>query len=79
MLCVCSTSHGDVIHSWDICNEPRNKGNSDKASQKTVEFIHDTAKLIKQLDPTHYVTVGSEGFFGKPGSSDWSDNGEWGL
>lgn len=58
------------IHSWDICNEPRNRtetrpprsvapNNGDIAS-----WVHEAAGHVKSLDNKHPVTVGSEGFFG---------------
>lgn len=51
------------IHSWDICNEPRNRL-PDAPSNAIAEWVHDAAGFVKMLDSTHPVTVGSEGFFG---------------
>lgn len=63
------------IHSWDICNEPRNRlpGGSNTA---IAEWVHDAAGFIKALDSKHPVTVGSEGFFGPapPARVDWQGN-----
>jgi mannan endo-1,4-beta-mannosidase len=41
-----------VIFSWELANEPR---------RYPVDWINDTAKYIKSLDPNHMVTTGSEG------------------
>jgi len=46
-----------TIMSWELANEPR-------GITKTKYFrnwIHETAALIKSIDPNHLVTVGSEG------------------
>jgi len=55
------------IHSWDICNEPRYKGSSNRSFEEysaITNWIQEVAAHIKSLDPNHPVTVGSEGFFG---------------
>jgi len=56
-----SGPYSSLIHSWDMCNEPRCKGDS---SGKIATWVHDTAALIKSMDPNTPLTVGSEGFFG---------------
>jgi len=50
-----------LIHSWDICNEPRNKTN---AAGNLATWVNEAAQLVKSLDPKTPVTVGTEGFFG---------------
>ena len=53
-----------AIMSWQIANEPR--AFADDSLQKTAfkEWIRSTAKLIKELDPNHLVSTGSEGKHG---------------
>jgi hypothetical protein len=66
------------IHSWDICNEPRNKlpvpadqqpaGTPHDApdapnNELVAKWVDDAAGFVKRLDSKHPVTVGSEGFF----------------
>lgn len=51
-----------AIMSWQICNEPRAFANSTKAGFE--DWVVETAKIIKEIDPNHLVSVGSEGFYG---------------
>lgn len=51
------------IHSWDICNEPRNRL-PNAPSDVIAGWVHEAAGWVKSLDTRHPVTVGSEGFFG---------------
>ena len=51
-----------TIFSWQICNEPRAFDRQSKAS--FAEWIHETAKAIRKLDPNHMISTGSEGFYG---------------
>lgn len=46
-----------TIMSWELANEPR----GDKRTKEFNQWIHNTAKFIKELDPNHLVTTGSEG------------------
>jgi mannan endo-1,4-beta-mannosidase len=46
-----------TIMAWELCNEPRGLNNIE-AYRK---WINNTAGLIKNLDPNHLVTIGSEG------------------
>jgi mannan endo-1,4-beta-mannosidase len=48
--------------AWELANEPRGINNQ-KACQK---WIASTAALIKQIDPNHLVTTGSEGTTSAP-------------
>ncbi|MCK9626340.1 MAG: beta-mannosidase [Bacteroidales bacterium] len=52
-------SEDPAIFSWQICNEPRAFAEENKES--FTKWIWETAKLIKQLDPNHMVSTGSEG------------------
>lgn len=55
-------SEDPTIMSWQICNEPRPFSKEGKA--KFSAWIGTTATLIKQLDPHHLVSTGSEGLYG---------------
>jgi mannan endo-1,4-beta-mannosidase len=46
-----------TIMSWELANEPRGFGNTDKFNK----WIDQTSKLIKSLDSNHLVTTGCEG------------------
>lgn len=54
-----------VIMAWELANEPRGVNNIDSF----LKWIDSTAGLIKQLDPNHLVTTGSEGATSDPGNS----------
>ena len=51
-----------AIFSWQIGNEPRPFG--DDNDETFALWIGEVAKLIKELDPNHMVSIGSEGFYG---------------
>lgn len=54
-----------AIFSWQICNEPR--AFSSKTEDNKVHFaewIAESARLIRELDPNHMISTGSEGFYG---------------
>lgn len=51
------------IHSWDICNEPRNKAVAAQGDE-IYKWVNHIAGVIKGIDPNHMVTIGSEGYFG---------------
>ncbi len=48
-----------AIMSWEIANEPRPM--RPVAIEVYKKFIHETAVLIRSLDPNHLVTTGAEG------------------
>ena len=50
-----------ALMSWEIANEPRCFVNDSLHKAKFVEWIDEQSTLIKQLDPNHLVTTGSEG------------------
>lgn len=56
-----------AIFSWQIGNEPR--AFSMEVADEFVEWIQASAKLIKELDPNHMVSTGSEGIWGCEGDS----------
>lgn len=53
-----------TIFSWQIGNEPRCFSDDKKVQDAFVEWIWDSAKLIKSLDSNHMVSTGSEGAWG---------------
>ncbi len=57
-----------AVMSWEIANEPR--AFSDENIDVFIEWIGEATRLIKDLDPNHLVTTGSEGQFGSEGSMD---------
>lgn len=60
-----------AIMSWQLANEPR-PGGSEAIGQRQLpaylDWIRDTARLIKSIDPNHLVSTGSEGTQGCLGS-----------
>ena len=57
-------SEDPAIFSWQICNEPRFFVAKDEIREAFVQWLYETAALIKSLDPNHMVSSGSEGSFG---------------
>lgn len=55
-------SDDTAIFSWQLCNEPRPF--SAEGKENFYEWVCHTAKLIKELDPNHMVSTGSEGEIG---------------
>lgn len=55
-----------AIMSWQLANEPRpgNSNAGDNEKKVYVEWIKETTAYIKQLDPHHLVSTGSEGLMG---------------
>lgn len=55
-------SESPAIMSWQIANEPR--AFSEDGKEQFAEWIEETAKAIKEIDPNHLVSTGSEGRHG---------------
>jgi mannan endo-1,4-beta-mannosidase len=54
-----------AIFSWQISNEPRAFSSKEVNNQEAfAEWITTSAKLIRELDPNHMISTGSEGFYG---------------
>ncbi len=51
-----------TIMAWQVCNEPRSF--SAEGKKDLAQFIHETARIIKEADPNHLVSTGSEGCVG---------------
>lgn len=55
-------SESPAIMAWQICNEPR--AFSEKGKEALLDWIRDMARAIKNADPNHMVSTGSEGKYG---------------
>lgn len=54
-----------AIFSWQICNEPRAFSSETQDNKEAfAEWITTSAKLIRELDPNHMISTGSEGYYG---------------
>ena len=54
-----------AIFSWQICNEPRAFSSKEVNNQEAfAEWLATSAKIIRELDPNHMISTGSEGFYG---------------
>lgn len=53
-----------AIMTWEVANEPRCFIDDKEHKDAFVDWIGQTARLIKSLDPNHLVTTGSEGPWG---------------
>ena len=53
-----------AIFSWQIANEPRCFSDADSVKTAFVDWLWETAALIKSIDPNHMVSTGSEGAWG---------------
>lgn len=61
-------SESVAIMSWQIANEPRAFSEGNK--EAFAEWILRSARSIKETDPNHLVSVGSEGMWGCEGDMD---------
>ena len=57
-------SEDPAIFSWQIGNEPRCFSGDPAVQDAFVDWLHRAARIIKQADPNHLVSVGSEGSWG---------------
>ncbi|KXZ49878.1 hypothetical protein GPECTOR_19g329 [Gonium pectorale] len=54
-----------AILAWNLANEPRCEAWANKACNHILqEWIVEMSAHVRQLDPNHLITIGSEGFFG---------------
>jgi mannan endo-1,4-beta-mannosidase len=69
-----------TIMTWELANEPRCKGSglyptSAACSTNTItKWADEMSRFIKSIDRKHLVSAGDEGFFCKPGATDWTEN-----
>ncbi len=55
-------SESPAIMSWQVANEPR--AFSDEGKPMLKSWIQETARAIREVDPNHLVSTGSEGKYG---------------
>ncbi len=55
-----------AIFSWQICNEPRafSATREGENQEAFAEWIATSAKIIREIDPNHMISTGSEGYYG---------------
>lgn len=53
-----------TIMAWQICNEPRPFSNDSATLKGFKEWVTQAAHILKETDPNHLVSVGSEGIIG---------------
>jgi len=53
-----------AIFAWQIGNEPRCFSDDPEIRDGFIGWLTESARLIKELDPNHMVSTGSEGLFG---------------
>lgn len=69
-----------TIMTWELGNEPRCKGSgvyptsSACTTQTLITWADDVSRFVKSIDRNHLVSVGDEGFYCNPGSTDWTEN-----
>lgn len=66
-----------AIMTWELANEPRCQ--SDTTGDILVNWADEMSTYIKSIDQNHLVAVGDEGFYRKPGDSDWINTGGEGV
>ena len=57
-------SEDSAIFSWQIGNEPRCFSSAPAVQDGFIGWLTEAARLIKEIDPNHMVSVGSEGLWG---------------
>ncbi len=74
-----------TIMMWELANEPRCTGSGQFpasflcSTQTVTNWANDISTYIKTIDPHHLVSVGDEGFYCLPFSSDWTENCSQGV
>lgn len=69
-----------TIMTWELANEPRCVGSgvyprsSSCTTQTLIGWADEMSRYIKSIDNKHLVSVGDEGFYCIPGSTDWTEN-----
>ena len=53
-----------TLMAWEVCNEPRAFAHDDITKQALLSWIRQQSEAIKEIDPQHLVTTGSEGYYG---------------
>lgn len=60
----CPYRDSHAIMSWQLCNEPRPFTTDSAGVEGFIHWLTQAATIIKQIDPNHLVSVGSEGIIG---------------
>jgi len=69
-----------TIMTWELANEPRCKytdaypTSGTCTTQILTEWADEISTYVKTIDSNHLVSVGDEGFFCDPASTDWTEN-----
>ncbi len=63
-------SESPAIMSWQVANEPRAFSEDPAAKAAFEDWVLTTARIIKEMDPNHLVSTGSEGKHGCEGDLD---------
>lgn len=72
-------SQDPTIMSWGLLNEPRCETWLVPECKQTFQsWVEEMSAFVKSLDPTHLVTIGSEGFFGEDSIKVKSNPQTWG-
>ncbi|WP_434585630.1 glycoside hydrolase 5 family protein [Klebsiella sp. R390] len=66
-----------TIMTFQLANEPR--AASDPSGDLLVNWAREMSDYVRQLAPRHLISLGSEGFFNRPDSTDWTYNGKEGV
>ncbi|MCD8385270.1 MAG: cellulase family glycosylhydrolase [Bacteroidales bacterium] len=67
-------SESPALMTWEIANEPRAFASDSLTKALFKDWVLSTARQIKQLDPNHLVSTGSEGLHGCEGDLDlWAE------
>ncbi|GAB1623824.1 cellulase family glycosylhydrolase [Agarivorans albus] len=69
-------SDDPTIMTWELINAPRTQ---DTSGQLLVEWADEMSRYVKSIAPQQLVALGSEGFFNRPGNTDWNYNGSEGV
>ncbi|AWB26773.1 twin-arginine translocation signal domain-containing protein [Halococcoides cellulosivorans] len=69
-----------AIMSWELCNEPRIEGDAfgegndpggEQRAQILEDWLGEMAAFVKELDPNHLVSSGTEGFYTREDRTGW--------
>ncbi|WP_105901679.1 cellulase family glycosylhydrolase [Vibrio gangliei] len=66
-----------TIMTWELANEPR--AQSDKSGELLYQWAKEMSDYVRTLAPKQLIALGSEGFFKRPNTDDWTYNGNEGV
>ncbi len=73
----CRVLDEPAILAWELANEPRCP--SDPSGETLFQWVRELSAFIKDLDHSHLVAIGDEGWYNRPNHPDWAYNGSQGL